>query len=440
MRVHPRSCAIRRTPDLLSSWPDLIRLSWQHLECLEEEVAARRNCPTSAPAAAADAAFGIGPGHAWIDLARRCAGCARRGATPPRPRSRRPPRPAAARRARPAPRRCCASVCSTSAPAASRPSSLLQRRDLVRRRRGGDHHRRGRRACPRSSPAPLRSAPRHRASPVRSSCSVGAWSRAQPSCPSVAREQEPASTAAWPSTSAAARPASLRSGSRPGATEIRRQAHGDAGAAGDQRMVGRRPRRSPPDARRSPHRRWRSGGPFLQRGHGVADRRGALLDRGDTAPARPCRRSAATARAPGWRRSSASADGSPSRSRSAARRRRTDGPDRRCGRWPGTRGRPARSRSPALRPAHRPPGRYCRLGAVEGRAVLEEELPRSRRQRSQRGGEAFGDCLPHRGGARFQCDDDGIGVGHRVAGCGTPISCTVRMPPRDQHGPDRWRR
>ena len=47
----------------------------------------------------------------------------------------------------------------------------------------------------------------------------------------------------------------------------------------------------------------------------------------------------AGARAPGWRRSSASADGGACRNRTAARRRRTDGPCRWCGRC---RGRPGR--------------------------------------------------------------------------------------------------
>ena len=44
----------------------------------------------------------------------------------------------------------------------------------------------------------------------------------------------------------------------------------------------------------------------------------------------------------------------------AARCRRRDGPDRRCGRWWGRPGRRARSRCPAHPSALRRPGRYCR--------------------------------------------------------------------------------
>ena len=55
------------------------------------------------------------------------------------------------------------------------------------------------------------------------------------------------------------------------------------------------------------------------------------------------------------------------------------------------------------------------VGAVEGRAVLEEELPAAGRAQPGERGKAFIDRLPHRRGARLQRDDHRIGVGHRIA-------------------------
>ena len=99
-----------------------------------------------------------------------------------------------------------------------------------------------------------------------------------PICASVAREQEPASTAAWPDNrGSAAGIAAFRQ--HAGAAEIRRQAHRDAGTAGDQRVVfGRLADR---DQMRVAHRidDGVAAALLLQRGHRLADRHGALLDR-----------------------------------------------------------------------------------------------------------------------------------------------------------------
>ena len=68
-----------------------------------------------------------------------------------------------------------------------------------------------------------------------SSSNTGTWSRAKPICPSVAREHEPASTAAAPAQRRQrARIVSHRQ--QTGAAEILRQTHRHAGAAGDQRV------------------------------------------------------------------------------------------------------------------------------------------------------------------------------------------------------------
>ena len=78
-----------------------------------------------------------------------------------------------------------------------------------------------------------------------------------------------------------------------------------------------------------------------------ADRRGALPHRrrSGTSPTAPW--SGAPARARGWRRSSASADGCASRSPTAARRRRTGGRCRWCGRSRGTPGRRSSKSAPS---------------------------------------------------------------------------------------------
>ena len=54
------------------------------------------------------------------------------------------------------------------------------------------------------------------------------------------------------------------------------------------------------------------------------------------------------------------------------------------------------------------------VGAVEGGAVLEEELPAAGRAQPGKCREAFIDRLPHRRGARLQRDDNRIGIGHRI--------------------------
>ena len=192
----------------------------------------------------------------------------------------------------------------------------------------------------------------------RARAAAGARARRR-SAASVAREQEPATdrrraSDAWQRTGIG------EHGQQPGAAEILRQSERDARSAGDQRM---------------PRRRF-ADGEQMRVGHRIDDRPAPPLlpsapsspcgsprrpaRRWRRAPARPAATSAVPARAPGWRRSSASADASPCRSRSAARNRRTGSPGRRCGHWWGRRGRRARSRSPALRSAHRRPGRYCR--------------------------------------------------------------------------------
>ena len=54
------------------------------------------------------------------------------------------------------------------------------------------------------------------------------------------------------------------------------------------------------------------------------------------------------------------------------------------------------------------------VGAVEGGAVLEEELPAAGRAQPGECGKAFIDRLPHRRRARLQGDDNRIGVGHGI--------------------------
>ena len=136
---------------------------------------------------------------------RRCAGCARRAATPPRPRSRRRRRPCGARRARRDPRRSAPASASISAPAASRPSRCCNCGDLVGRRRRGDDDRRGAELAARPSQRAVRDHARRIRRGQRIELQHRHMRRARSqAAPSVAREHEPASTAAWPDTAGSA--------------------------------------------------------------------------------------------------------------------------------------------------------------------------------------------------------------------------------------------
>ena len=252
-----------------------------------------------------------------------------------------------------------ASASSISAPAASRPSRACSAATLSGGAGGGDHHRRvAELAADAQSSACVAQLRRRPALPADRVAAPAHGSRASPICASVAREHEPGQHRGMPVdmrqrgriVASGSRPARRKFSGRPIATPeppvISAWLRGGL-ADRDQMRVGDRIDDGVAAAL------------LLQR---ASSRRGSPARparRSRRAPARPCRRSGAPARAPGWRRSSASADGAPCRSRSAARRRRTDGPDRRCAHWPGRPGRRARSRSPAPRSAHRRPGRYC---------------------------------------------------------------------------------
>ena len=194
---------------------------------------------------------------------------------------------------------------------------------------------------------------------------------------SVAREHEPASTAACPATSRQ-RAGIVASGQQPGAAEIIRQAHRHARAAGDQRV-----RRRPP--RRSRQVRVR---------HRVDDRVAAAAVPCSAVIASRIAAAPAATVANGTRPTVPSVWRDSTRTRLASRhrrqrmvlhaalvqqraRRRTDGPDRRCAHWPGTPGRRARSRSRAPPPAHRRPGRYCPASVL---SKVEQYLKKNCRQ------------------------------------------------------------
>ena len=141
-----------------------------------------------------------GPRHAGIDLRADVQTRARRARPPPRPTSRRPPPPGAARPASTKPCAMRPSVCSTSAPASFAAELALHRRSLARARRSN----RSTTAFPRAAcwptpaprapgPCPQRS-PADRARTHRGSCFISA------TCPCVATEQLPASTAVGPVT------------------------------------------------------------------------------------------------------------------------------------------------------------------------------------------------------------------------------------------------
>ena len=199
-----------------------------------------------------------------------------------------------------------------------------------------------------------------------------------------------------------------------GAAEIRRQSHRDAGTAGDQRVVfGRLADR---DQMRVAHRidDGVAAALFLQRGHRLADRHGTLLDDGvgdEAHRAIGLPRQHAHQVGVGHRRQRMVLHAALVEQRAAdeqialidaARIRR----ECRTGK------REAAAECGDQRIGDR--ADIAGVGAVEGGAVLEEELPAAGRAQPGECGEAFIDRLPHRRGARLQRDDDGIGVGHRI--------------------------
>ena len=163
-------------------------------------------------------------------------------------------------------------------------------------------------------------------------------------------------------------------------------------------------------------------------------RRGWLRHRvppSHTAPGQPCRRSGGRARAPGWHRSSALADGAPCRSRSAARRRRTDGPDRRCVRSWGTR---------ALASAKPQPSAWISASATGPMlpssvlSKVEQYLKKNCRHPARRSQASAARlcCTASRTGAvrDFSATTTASASSGTAVSDGTPMSCTVRMPPR----------
>ena len=113
-----------------------------------------------------------------------------------------------------------------------------------------------------------------------SSSSVGTCSRAVPIWNNVAREHDPASTAAAPAASGSA-PGSGRAGQQTGAAEILRQADRHAGSTGNQRVAFRRLSDRVQILIR--HRVHDAVTPalFLQRRHGAANGGSTLMHRGE---------------------------------------------------------------------------------------------------------------------------------------------------------------
>ena len=379
----------------------------------------RRNCPISAPAAAArrrSTAFErIGPGHAGIDLRADAQSCARRGActtapavSPPATTSRRTPRatsPSAMR----------ASACSTSAPAARGPGAPAAG-DLVGRRRRGDHHRRRADLVAPPSRAPARRARGIRRGQRIELRSIGTCARANAElrqCGARAGTGEHRRRACH--RRQRARIAAQRQ--QPRAAEILRQSH----ATPEPPVISAWPAAASPIATRCASVDRIDDGVaaplFLQRGHARADRASALFDR---------REGHQPDRAVGLARQHAHQVGVGHRRQrmvlhaAFVQQRAADEQMAlvdTCAHWSGTPGRRARSRRPSASISASATGPIlpC-VGAVEGGAVFEEKLSRPggaqpARARARLSLTAVADGC----GAGLERDHHGIGVGRRFA-------------------------
>ena len=262
-------------------------------------------------------------------------------------------------------------------------------------------------------------------------------------CPSVAPEQLPASTAAGPRRGLKAEPCLA---SRPACGEIARQAEGDARSAGDQaRAV--------------------EGSAERQR-----DRDRSMASTTDE-PIRPWRRSPRARRAIGaapaahrLRRPHGRRDGGVWR---ASQRRRSGsviGIERmvlhagfgeqpvadeemalvdRAARLAGRPGRPPTPwRAERVGQRLRPPGRYC-PPAVESKVeqYLKRYCSAALAPQPVEGGQRLGDRLGRGDGAALERDDPGLAIAGDAAPSGTPMNCVVRHAcswPACWR--DRWRR
>ncbi len=200
---------------------------------------------------------------------------------------------------------------------------------------------------------------------------------------------------------------------QPGGAEVGRQAHGDAAAAGDQRMARRR--LADRQQMRIRHRVDDGVAPaaFLEAGHCLADRPGALLDHGE---GHQCHG------AVGLAGQHAHQVGVLHRGQrvvlhaALVQQRGADeqvplvdcaavGRECRVGQ--------GEAAAQALDQRIRHRADVAGLGAVEGRAVLEEDLLGPGGEQRLAGGQALGHRLAWRRGAGLQRDDDGIGLGQR---------------------------
>ena len=114
----------------------------------------------------------------------------------------------------------------------------------------------------------------------------------------------------------------------------------------------------------------------------------------------------------------------------------------RCARCPGRPGRPATS-SRAERVEQRLGDRadVAGGGRIEGRAVLEEDLPAALGAQPAERGERLRDRLGGRDRARLERDDGGVGAAASAPAAGhAERSWTVRIPPGPACWRGRWRR
>ncbi len=173
---------------------------------------------------------------------------------------------------------------------------------------------------------------------------------------------------------------------------------------------------------------------FLQCRHGVADRRGALLDDGERHQAH---------RRPGLPPQHAHQTGVAHRIQrvllhaALVQQRGADEQMTLVDGAPVGRERRVGEREAAAQRLHQriaDGADVALVGAIEGRAVFEKELPAAGAAQPLERGQAFADGLRHRGGARFQRHHHGIGVRGLLVGPGDSDELDGAHAVAHQHG------